>query len=460
MEKPLNDGFSCAFLWGAATSSHQIEGHNTQNDWSEWEDRGFVEGGVRSGIATDHLHRFKEDLKLAADLGLNSYRFSVEWSRIEPEQGKWDLDAIEWYSELITECERNGLMPMLTLHHFTLPRWVSEKGGFTWDEAPRHFALYVSRCIEAFGSRIPLWCTINEPMVLAMGSYIAKIMPPAEFSPQKASAACRGLLRCHVLAYDLIHAQVIERTGPWKDRPLQVGIAHNLLDFISDRPWHPLERVFTGVLRRFYNQSWLDAVTGKKQKFGIPGLVPTAPPVVEALGRKTVDFIGVNYYTKAYVQWRPRDASEGSSIDLPLGISFARRREAQSDLGWALHPRGFRRVLKFVARYALPIYVTENGIADHRDQLRSAYLLDHLREISRACEKGVDVRGYYHWSLLDNFEWIKGFAPRFGLYKVDYSTMERKRTASADFYNKIIQAHRDPQEPSKILAPDRRWLGG
>jgi beta-glucosidase len=433
------------FLWGAATSSHQIEGENRHNDWWQWEQEGHIDGGARSGRATDHWNRFREDLALAASLGLNSYRFSVEWSRIEPEPGRWNREAIEWYRELIAECERLGLVPMLTLHHFTSPRWFAERGGFTWSEAPARFATYVRYVARELGASVPLWCTFNEPMVLVSGTYLGQFMPSARFSPKDASLACHHLLRAHVLGYDLLHAELgsrQSRRGPWKDLPISVGIAHNMLDFLPARSLHPIERVIAFAFWRVYNQAWLDAITGRKQRFGVPGLMPFARPVLEALGRRTCDFIGVNYYTKAYVEWCPREAVPENPASLPIGVAFGKRKEEVSDLGWAIHPEGFHRVLMFAHRYGLPIYVTENGIADREDRRRPAYLRSHLQAVARAIRDGADIRGYYHWSLLDNFEWIKGFGPRFGLFRVDYATFERTPTRSAELYREIIRMHR------------------
>jgi beta-glucosidase len=429
------------FLWGAATAGHQVDGGNINSDWWAWEKEGHCEGAVCSGPAADHWNRYQEDLGLAHDMGLNSYRFSIEWARIEPEEGKWDEEALGWYSRLISECERLNLLPMLSIHHFTSPKWFADKGGFTAKNSPELFARFTEKVVQTLGSRVPLWCTLNEPMVLAIGTYIGKFMPPALYSPERASEACRNLLDSHVRAYDILHTQITKREGPWKDVPIQVGIAHNFLDFKPDRKWHPIERILTWVFRRFYNQAWIDAIMGKKQHFGVPGLMPKAKSLKTALGRKTADFIGVNYYTKAYLRWRPKDASEGASADLPIGISFARRKEASSDLGWAIHPRGLGKILRYCHGHGLPIYITENGIADREDRFRGEYLISHLEEIAKVREEGVDIRGYFHWSLIDNFEWIKGFGPCFGLIAVDYNDFKRSPRKSSLLYRKIIQAH-------------------
>ncbi len=418
------------FLWGVATSAHQIEGYNSNSDWWHWEQAGNIEGGAHSGRATNHWFLFEKDLKLAKDLGLNSYRFSIEWAKIESEPGVWNEEALAWYDRLLDLCAELGLTPMLTLHHFTNPKWFIDLGGFTNPESPKLFARFTEKVIAMVRDRVDLWCTFNEPMVYTAGAYLGKFMPPAVFSPKDASLVMANMLRAHVLAYDLIH-----RASKFS----KVGIAQNLLDFMPDRKWHPLESILTRVIRRFYNRSWLDAITGRRQCFGILGLIPSPLEVKEARGRLTADFIGINYYTKAFVRWKPKDAHEGTSSDFPIGISFARRKEKVSDLGWAIHPQGFRKILRFAARYELPIYVTENGIADRDDRLRASYLESHLKELKLAQEEdGIDIRGYYHWTLTDNFEWIKGFSPRFGLYSVNYDTDERTLRPSAQVFKEWV----------------------
>ena len=363
----------------------------------------------------------------------------MEWAKIEPSEGVFDEAAIGWYEQLLGHCEALGLKPMVTLHHFTLPAWVAEKGGFAEPETVAAFGRYVAKVIERLGSRVPLWCTFNEPMVLALGSYLAGFMPPALKEPAKVSRANFHMFQAHAAAYAAIHA-IQKRSGPWSKEPVQVGIAHNMLDFIPDRWWHPLERILAMVIRRYYNGAWLGAITGKDQSFGVPGLIPAAP--FRTGSRKpTADFIGVNYYTKAYVRWRPRDASEGSLEGFPVGVAFARRNEEKTDLGWAIHPAGFRNVLRQALGYGLPVYVTENGIADRVDSRRERYLSLHLREIARLVGEGREIRGYYHWSLMDNFEWREGFSPRFGLFHVDYETFHRTPRDSALRFRDLVRAH-------------------
>lgn len=429
------------FLWGVATSSHQIEGDNIHNDWWAWEADGRIDGGVRSGKAADHWNRMREDLELAAGLGLNTYRFSFEWSRFEPKQGEWSTEAVEWYTRLLDVCDEFGLLPMATLHHFTTPKWLADKGGFAADEAPQAFAEFTRKIARTFGPRIPLWCTINEPMVLMSGAYIGRFMPPGEHRPQDASKACYNLLRSHVLAYDILKKEITRRTGPFKDHALMVGFAHNMLFFKPERRGHLIERILAKIMWAKYNNAWLRAVNGERQSFGFPGVLPNPRELKSARGRRTYDFIGVNYYTKAYVQWKPRTQAKERDPNVPIGMSFARRLETASDLGWAIYPKGFGRILETLRRYDAPIYITENGIADQHDLQRDEYIRAHLRQIAGAIEDGLDIRGYYHWSLIDNFEWIKGFGPRFGLYHVNYETFQRTERPSAETYRTIVKKH-------------------
>lgn len=405
---------------------------------------------MNSGQATDHWNRYAEDLELAASLGLNSYRFSIEWAKLEPKEGLWHEESFIWYVNLLEQCEKLRLLPMLTLHHFTLPQWMAEKGGFTSPDSVFYFTRFAEKVIERLGPRVPIWCTFNEPMVLLMGSYLGGFMPPAKNAPKLVGIASVHILEAHAKTYSLIH-QISERSGPWSEWPLQVGIAHNMLDVLPDRWWHPIENLLAWQVNRFYNLSWLDAICGRRQHFGIPFLIPFPKQVKELKNRVTVDYLGINYYTKAYMKWRPRDSSEESLATIPVGIAFARRKEEQSDMGWAIHPSGFRKVLKKAASYKLPIYITENGIADREDRWRAKYMAQHLRELGKLIREGVDIRGFFYWSLLDNFEWIKGFGPRFGLFQVNYQNFQRTERSSAGKFREIIRSHGGTRAPDPDL---------
>ncbi len=427
------------FLWGVATSSHQVEGNNRHNDWWQWEAEGNIENNERSGDACDHWNRYKEDLGIAKSMGVNCYRFSIEWSRVEPEEGKWNEAAIDWYVELVKECERLNIMPMVTLHHFTVPKWLADKGGFLWEKAAGRFAGYTHKIAERLGSRVPFWCTLNEPNSLTIGQYLGAFMPPARFAPKLVAQSCRNLLIAHLKAYEILHKYAAKREGLFATVPLKVGVAHNVIQFLPRHRWNPLERVLAHSFHRFYNLAWPDALTGRHQHFGAFGLIPSPRQVWEARRKKCIDFLGINYYMKVYVCMGPqKETANFIKSRLPLGIVFALPGDQVSDLGWAIHPEGLESLLVEMSGYGLPLYITENGIADAKDVHRANYLRSHVGAVIRARSRGATIDGYVHWSLMDNFEWIKGFEPRFGLIEIDYPTQKRTLRPSGEVYAQII----------------------
>lgn len=381
------------FLFGAATSSHQIEGGQT-NDWTRWEALGNAKDV--SGRATDHWARWREDFDLLVELGLNSYRFSVEWSRIEPFPGQFNTPALAQYRAMLVRLRELGITPLLTLHHFTLPLWVSNQGGLLHPKAPEWFARYVTHVVHEVGDLVDLYITINEPLVMVVMGYLVAIWPPGHRSFRRAATLIDQLARVHQAAYTRIKEL---NPGAW------AGLAHHVIAF---EPWTPsfLDRMTANVLHYLMNRHFIDRV-GEAQ-----------------------DFYGINYYTRQYGHW-----SRGLS---PIPH---RSEEVLSDLGWELYPEGLSHLISQLGLAKKPILITENGIATRNDALRSRYLTDHLAVVSRLQEAKFDVRGYFHWSLLDNFEWAEGFAPRFGLVEVDYDTMDRRVRDSAQLYSRIAHAN-------------------
>ncbi|MGZ3773518.1 MAG: glycoside hydrolase family 1 protein [Pseudobdellovibrionaceae bacterium] len=418
------------FLWGVASSSHQTEGNNQYNDWWDWEHEGKIEGGVRSGLACDFRNRFKEDLLEIKNLGCNSFRFSVEWSRVEPEKGQWNELEIAFYKDLVLECKKLGIEPMVTLHHFSIPLWFYRQGGFTRKDSHVDFIPYVKKMVEVIGEDVHWWCTINEPIVYTLGAYFAKYMPPGEFNPAKVVAANYHLFLSHREAYRIIKE---------KNQQAQVGIAHNMLAIRPSRKWHLLERIIANAIDRFYNWAWIDAITGGKVCFSLPFIFPKHSKITAG---KCCDFLGVNYYTQALVHLWPKVYPHETSLpQYPVAVTFARRSDNKSDLGWSIYPKGLLKILRRLEKFKLPIFITENGIADKADQHRPKYLVEHLRILAEARNEGIDVAGYFHWSIYDNFEWIKGFGPCFGLLEMNYETQERSRRPSAELFTKIILSH-------------------
>lgn len=366
--------FPKGFLWGSATASYQVEGGIDNNDWAWEAERGRV---PKAGKATNHRELFQQDFDLLIKLNQNAYRFSIEWARIEPEEGKFDYQAVEFYKNLLDELHKRGVTPFVTMWHFTLPLWFYKKGGFLNKEAPQYFARYGKFLWEQLGQGTEYWMTINEPMIYVGQSYIRGVWPPFKKNIFNVSHLTKTLISSHLILCD------IKR----KEFPhLKLGLAQNNV-FYENNP----------ILKYFGNHYFLNKVSS------------------------TVDFVGLNYYV--HRRW-PKNANKNVS-----------------DMGWEIYPEGIYHVLKDLNKYHCPIFITENGLADAQDAKRAPFIKDHLAWAHRAIQEGVDLRGYFHWSLLDNFEWAHGFGPRFGLVEVDYKTFERKIRPSAWEYAEICRTN-------------------
>jgi beta-glucosidase len=355
---------------------------------------------------------------------------SVEWARIEPEPGQWDQEALDRYRRMIGALRDASVEPMVTLHHFTLPRWVAREGGLLNPDYSVRFERFVSRVLESLGDLVVRWVTINEPNVLAAMGYLMGVFPPAKRNPRQAIRAHEALIEAHGRAYRAIHS-LAGRRG-WD---AQVGVAHHLRIVEPCRPRHPGDRVGAHVLDEAFNQAFLRALCG--------GVVPMGERALIALSgahrvdvRGTQDFLGINYYGRDRARLSATAKEFFVRREVPRGAEV-------SDLGWEVHPEGLGELLRTWGRATkLPIYVTENGIADSRDAQRSSFLVRHLAQIADVIREGIDVRGYFHWSLLDNFEWAEGYGPRFGLYEVDYTTQSRRARPSAEVFRRIATSHR------------------
>jgi beta-glucosidase len=402
------------FFWGAATSAHQVEGGNN-NDWTEWEIENaellakeasqrpwpefilknypspLMRENYLSGIACDHYKLFQKDFDMAKALGHNAHRFSVEWSRIEPEEGKFDKQELRHYRQVVAAMRERGLEPFVTLWHFTLPLWLKRKGGWEWRGCVEYFVRYVEQTVEALRKEASFWITLNEPEIYASNSFLRGKWPPQKSSFFSYISAFHNLIRAHRLAY-----MRIKELEP----KLQIGIAKN----------------------NIYFEGWIAPLVGWWWNFYFLDRI-----------RKYQDFIGLNYYFHNRIYGLRSNQNENRRL---------------SDLGWEIYPRGIYVVLKGLKKYRKPIYVTENGLADARDAERERFIEEHIEWMLRAKREGADVRGYFYWSLLDNFEWDKGFWPRFGLLSVDYRTMQRSIRPSAIRYKEIIMKNLEAQDKS------------
>ena len=415
------------FLWGAATSAHQVEGNNINNDWWEWEQ---TKGPLaRSGQACDQWNRFEEDFNLAQTLGHNAHRFSIEWSRIEPQEGQWDTAALEHYAQVIRSLRSKGIEPIVTLHHFTLPLWLAHQGGWDADKTPQIFARYVGIVADTLGRDVHYWMTLNEPVVYAYKGYMVGDWPPGLKSPKVAVQVFKNLLLGHVLAYERIKEIYAEKG--WETP--KVGIAQSVLIFRACLDRSLRDRVAARFRHWMFNHLFVQAlVRGRAYCMGLFRVhLPRA---------KTLDFIGLNYYTRDFVLHR------GFGFPGILGQTCketkAQDRHTGKDnfLSWDIYPKGLYTFLKDFSRYKLPLLISENGIATVDDAERVSFIVEHLKAMAQAMEEGVPVIGYLYWSLLDNYEWAEGYVPRFGLIEVDYTTQERKVRVSARKFEEIIRS--------------------
>ena len=408
----MNKKFPEGFLWGAATSSHQVEG-GTKNNWTQWEkdnaDRLAREASGKwqkwqqdkfpemfepenyiSGRACDHYNRYGEDFDLAKNGGHNAHRFSIEWSRIEPEEGKFDQKEIEHYRKVILALRERGIEPFVTLWHWAEPIWFDEKGGWTNKKSVEYFSRFVEKIVGEYKDLVKFWVVINEPNVSMGFGYLRGSQPPGRKGIINFITGFLNLLEAFKVA-----SNVIKKI----DMQAEIGVANSITHY--DIKIFPGLYFVTIATVEFFSRYFLR----------------------KALPHCT--FIGCNYYSRHIINSKKKNIPP----------------ETRNDLGWEIYAKGIYSILKSLKKYNLPIYITENGLADSEDEKRAEFIEDHLFWLHKAIVEGVDVRGYFHWSLLDNFEFVdmRGFWPRFGLIEIDYKALERKPRPSFYAYKKIIE---------------------
>jgi beta-glucosidase len=411
--------FPDTFLWGASTSSHQIEG-GLRNQWTEWEHAHATElaataqqrlgwlpnwpevaaqaqdpNNYISGAGVDHYHRYSEDFDLLTKLNMNSLRFGIEWARLQPKSANdWDEAAIEHYKTYIAELKKRGMSPVVTLWHWTMPVWFAERGGFARAANIRYFEAFVQKVCDIIGTDVRYVITLNEPNVYTGFSYGAGEWPPQTKNPVTALRVYKNLVTAHKRAYRIIKAAAPDT---------QVGIAAQLADSHPLKPHSLVNKVSVGLALYGWNWWFLNRIT------------------------QTQDFIGVNYYFTEYRDWLGRVKNPTHPV---------------SDLGWYMEPSGIGTLLQAInRRYHKPLLIVENGLADHADSQRGWWIAQTMSALEIALQSGVPVIGYLHWSLLDNFEWKYGWWPRFGLVSVDRTTMKRTIRPSAHSLAAYIASH-------------------
>ncbi|MGZ4677913.1 MAG: glycoside hydrolase family 1 protein [Acidimicrobiia bacterium] len=387
----MSYSFPEGFVWGTATAAHQVEGGTWNNDWWAFEHTPGSGTAEPAGDACDHFWRYPSDIRMLADLGFGAYRFSLEWSRIEPDEGEFSNAALDHYRRMCATTRELGLLPVVTFHHFTTPRWAVTDGGWTDPAIVERFARFCDRATAHLGDEIGMACTINEPNIVSLMGHMVGAFPPGHHDLGEYSAANEHLKAAHRRAYDAIKA------GPG-DFP--VGSCVAMGDW-----WSPpgseavLERT-----RHMHETQHLEAAAGD-------------------------DFIGVQAYS------RTRLTAEGLPDGPEDGVEAL-------DMGYEYWPAALEVAIRHAAAVTgSPVYVTENGIGTTDDAQRIRYVTDALGGLRRCLADGIDVRGYFYWSLLDNFEWALGYRPRFGLVDVDRATQQRTVKPSAEWLGAIARAN-------------------
>ena len=400
--------FPNGFLWGTATASHQIEGNNTNNQWWEWEQNKDYSTGMDkvtgkkrkwplepSGIACDSYNRYEEDFDLCVDMNNNAVRFSVEWSRLEPTEGVFNQDEFDHYKKVIEAAKSRGLEVYLTFHILKNLFCFVMGGFFPNQNAHYYFSRFAKKCAEQFGDSVDSYLTINEPQVYTMQSYLTGEWPPQKNNPFYALFVQFNLLYCHSKAFDAIKSV---------NKNLKVGLVKHIVWYESFSPWYKIWDHI--VVKGLY---WLNCDMY---------LWPI---------KNKLDLIGLNHYFTS----RIKDLKSDNANDLV------------SDLGWWLYAPGLENILLRLRKYKLPIYVTENGLADKADINRKWFLKEMLTACHNAISKGTDLKGYFYWSLLDNYEWHQGYWPRFGIINIDRENgLKRIPQASAKYYAEIAKNNR------------------
>ncbi len=424
------------FKWGVATASHQVEGDNTNNQWWAWENQpGRIAEDHKSGLACNWWEDAEADFDRAAAMGLTTLRLSIEWSRVEVAPGRIDTAALERYREMLAGLRERGIEPMVTLHHFTDPLWLAEKGGWAQKDVIPYFTRYVEQVVPALREYTTLWCTINEPNVYASLGYVLGDFPPGTKDLRTASVVLRHMLEAHGAAYKLIH-QLQEDA--------QVGLAHNLRFFDPADPRRLVDRAAAWAQDTWFNRSTIQAV---HKGWWLPPL-GFGPAFAS---RHTLDWFGLNYYTRDLVSFDRESDAPGMARTL-----HAEDAELLDGGYGELYPEGLSRAVRRIARLGLPIHITENGFPDADDDQRPRALLLHLHQLWKAIQQNLPVMSYYHWTLVDNFEWAEGWTLPFGLIELDPETQKRTPRPSADLYAAIARGNAITPEMTDAYAPTLR----
>lgn len=452
--------FPEGFLWGASVSHFQVEGNRSEidrrlSDWSKWtEEHGKIEDGTNADSACEMASRYKEDIALLEELNLNAFRTSLNWAHLLPEpptkngERKFDSEAVKYYKDFLGHLKEKGFKVFLSLFHFCLPEWLAADGGWTNEVTAREFGEFAKLAKEHFNDQVDYWITINEPLVYAYHSYVTGNWPPGNHADYlSAFITVRNLLHGHALAYR-------ELKG---DKP--VGFSNHCTPFFPEKPWSPLDHMCSYYREQVVNHTFPKSI--QAGRLVMPWPFSKQKEIVDLMDeipylKGSLDFLGVNYYSRELSRFE---------FKLPFDIFGSKSEYNQypvNDLGWEVFPDGLLKVLsKDMKPYLersdgskIPVFITENGFCRKfdaqltdgdwslNDEDRCNYLISHLVVLKKALDRGVNVNGYIHWSLMDNFEWAEGLCARFGLYRVAFPNQVRTKRKSASIYADIASSNR------------------
>ncbi len=410
------------FFWGVATSAFQIEGH-IENDFTQWEKEGkFIKNDLNPVYdnGSNHWMMWRDDFYLLSKLGVNSYRFSVEWARIQPDENSISTQSLHQYDRMIDYLLTHNIEPFLTLHHFTHPMWFHKKTPWHMESSVDTFLRFVETIVQKFKDKIKYWITFNEPLVWVMAGYGEGNFPPGFKDLKIMMDALYNILNAHSKTYDLIKSIIPEA---------KIGIANHFIVFKRERDWFLLDKAVRNRIHQFFNLMIPEAFTTNKLTASLPPLLKYSREI--ALNDR-IDFWGINYYYRLFTKFR-------FNLNNPF---YFYTKHQETDTGWEIYPKGLFKIIKLISKYNKPLIITENGIAISDEKIRKKFLKKHLKYIKKAIQQGFDIWGYFYWSLIDNYEWLYGKSKRFGLIFVDYeNNFNRIPKESFYYYKELIQTY-------------------
>ncbi len=414
------------FMWGTATAAHQVEG-DCINNWSEFEKKSRadgtpnIKGNQISGIACDHWNRYSDDINLIRDIGVRYYRFSVEWSKIEPQMGAYNQDALNHYSDVIDKLIDKGITPVITLHHFTHPLWFDQLGAFEKEENIKYLIAFSKKVFSEYSEKVKYWCTINEPAVVATQGYFTGIFPPGKQNIKLTCIVLKNLLEAHVQIYNEIKKM---KNG----LESQIGIVKNINHFDPWRRYHIFDWALALFSNYIFNKSSINFFKKGEFRVWIPGIAWVHHKNKSACNAN--DYFGLNYYSHNHVKFH---LFSKEFFELKFHSD-----DTMTDMPYTVYGEGIYRAIKEVSVLSLPIIITENGVADMHDEIRSDYINKYLYATMKSIQHGYNVIGYFYWSLMDNFEWAFGYDMKFGLYAVDFKNQKRELRRGSQAFVEIV----------------------